>query len=53
MKIKIVSLVFLFALLVSCAGYRPVIDPASVQDEQTRRDRPDVLAPSMPVRGRL
>ncbi len=34
MKIKIVSLVILLALLFSCAGYRPVIDPASVQDEQ-------------------
>lgn len=34
MRIKIVSLSTLFALLVSCAGYRPVIDPASVQDQQ-------------------
>ncbi len=34
MKIKIVSLVILLVLLVSCAGYRPVVDPASVQDEQ-------------------
>jgi uncharacterized protein YcfJ len=34
MRVKILSLATLFALLVSCAGYRPVIDPASVQDQQ-------------------
>lgn len=34
MRIRIVSLVILFVLLFSCAGYRPVIDPASVQDKE-------------------
>ncbi len=34
MRIRIVSLATLFLLLVSCAGYRPVIDPASVQDRE-------------------
>lgn len=34
MSIKIVSL---FILFVSCAGYRPAIDPRSVQDEQRYR----------------
>src|ERR1700757_2130205 len=37
MKVKIISLSILFILLVSCAGYRPAIDPRSVQDEQRYR----------------
>jgi hypothetical protein len=34
MRIKIAILSTLLALAASCAGYRPVIDPASVQDQE-------------------
>lgn len=37
MRIRIVSLAILYVLLLSCAGYRPVIDPASVQDKEKYR----------------
>jgi uncharacterized protein YcfJ len=37
MRIKILSLAVLFILLISCAGYRPVVDSASVQDRERYR----------------
>lgn len=37
MRIKVVTLSILLALVVSCTGYRPVIDPASVQDQEKYR----------------